>query len=178
MNGQACGVSTRANVGAGGGCHNTASGEIMRILKTDKGSCGLIIRRIDFQHRFDLVPCQMPRTVDASHGAYRYPRNQCGRANLVVENMAALFGNDFLSGPSVHLDRNLVSHAARRNPESSLSFKNLRGSLLQVVYGWVVAKDIVPDLGRSHSGSHFSGRLSNCVTSEVDHFVAFCVTAV
>src|SRR5580765_3543843 len=111
----------------------------------------------------------MTRSVGTLNGSYCYSGNDRGSSKLVIQDMAAIFCNDLLTGFGMHFDGDLVAHAAGRNPQSRLFFKDLSGALLQPVDSRIITKNIVTHLGIGHRFTHGIGWFCNCVAAEIDH---------
>src|SRR5687768_10559155 len=111
----------------------------------------------------------MSRPVSAFHRADRHARYQRRRAELVIQNVTALFDYDLVPRLGVKLDGDLVSHRPGRHEEGRFFFKNFSGAFLQSIRSWIFTEDVVTDLSLSHRRAHSVGRFCNGIASEVDH---------
>ena len=74
--------------------------------------------------------------------------------HFVVEDVAALFADDFLSGASMQFDGDLVAHGAAGDKECGFAAENGGGTTLQAVDGRVFGVNVVADFGLEHGTPH------------------------
>src|SRR3974390_1028823 len=84
--------------------------------------------------------------------------------------MRSGFENDFLPRLSVSAHGELISHSAGRHKKGGRVPRELRGSSLQTLYRWILAKHIVTDFRLGHTPAHFGRRQSDGVAAKVNPF--------
>jgi hypothetical protein len=73
-----------------------------------------------------------------------------------------------LAGPTMHGQRNLVRHRARRQEYRRVLAEQVGAARDQAVHARILVRAFVADLGRGHRRAHRGGRLRLGVAGEVD----------
>ena len=117
---------------------------------------------------------QIPRAVRAlGHLPDRGPHDDGMAGLLVRDHVGARSGDRLLSSSQVPQLRNEVRHRPAGDEEGGLLAEQLGGTFLQGVDRWVVAEDVVAQLGLVHGLPHGRGRVGDGVAAEIDHSASF-----
>ena len=148
--------------------HHRSSGHVMRVFQRNQPGLRQVV---DLGREF--CPHQVPgqnavRRGDRTHHASAEPAQH---SHLVIEDVAAFFADDLLSGTGVQLDGDGVSHTATGHEDCRLASKYFGGSRLQPIDGWVLAINVVADLGLGHGSTHGCRGQSYGVAAQVHRTV-------
>jgi hypothetical protein len=91
--------------------------------------------------------------------------------------VGARFQNDFGARGGVNPHGDFVAHGSGGHEKCGFFAQHLGGKFLEAVYGWVLAEDVVADLGFVHGAAHLRRWFGDGITSEVNRFWHFYATS-
>ncbi len=178
---EACSVHVERNaMGVGDGGHGTGvlDGQRLRhrvgmgVLEGYEASDRLMGVRGIAERVVQLA--QIPSAVRAlGHLPDRGPHHDRMAGLLVRDHVGTRSGDRLLSPSQVPELRDEVRHRPAGDEEGGFLAQQLGGTYLQGVDRWVVAEDVVTQLGLVHGFPHGRGRVGDSVATEIDHSASF-----
>jgi hypothetical protein len=143
----------------------TAPGQIGGVFYVDEARGG-VNRAFRADDRLNVAPGQ--DAVIRRNGANQASGEHGRGGHLIIENVGAGFGNDFLSGLGERTDGHLVAHGAGRQEERGFAPESFGSATLEQVDGGVLAIDIVANFSGGHGGTHFRCGTGHSVGTQIN----------